>query len=254
MADHGRQLSSEDRQLLCQVFADDLSMLAALHDREPDGVMLRSLREQEFPDGLGLGLISDQGGQAVEFLRQALNGIPEVPDQALLDELAADFANIYLNFGVQASPEESVWIDDENLTCQDSMFQVRNWYARHGLGAADWRVRPDDHLVLELRFLSHLFAGEATLKRLREAARFMDEHLLRWLGQFAQRVAGRCDTAYFAGVAMLTGAYCEELRDLLAIILNEPRPSQEEIDERMRPRRPVEEVPVRFMPGIGPAV
>ena len=71
---------------------------------------------------------------------------------------------------------------------------------------------------------------------------------------FAQRVASRCDTAYFAAAALLTGAYCEELRDLLAEVLDEPRPSVEEIDERMKPRHQTEAVPVSFMPGIGPAV
>ena len=34
----------------------------------------------------------------------------------------------------------------------------------------------------------------------------MDEHLLRWLPSFAQRVAVRCDTAYFAALALLTVA------------------------------------------------
>ncbi len=241
-------------KVFCQVVADDLAMLASLHDKEPDEVFLQALREDGFPDGLGLKLIGENGLLAVDLMKQGLATLPDPIDEATLDELAADYADIYLNYGIQASPEESVWIDEENLICQDTMFQVRSWYESHGLAAPDWRMRPDDHLVLELQFLSHLFDNEPTEDSLREAAQFMDEHLLRWLANFGNRVGQRCATSYFAGIATLTSVYCDELRDLLANILNEPRPGQEEIDERMAPGREREEVAVSFVPGIGPAV
>ena len=241
-------------QKLCQFVAADIAMLAALHDREPDAALLAALREADFPRGLGLTLVGETGLQSIDLMQRVVATLPEAFDTATLNELAADFASIYLNHGIHASPEESVWIDEENLICQDSMFQVRTWYEQYGLAAEDWRIRPDDHLVLQLQFLSHVCLHNPTVSGLREAARFMDEHLLRWLMSFSQRVAARCNTAYFAAVAMLTGAYCEELRDLLAMVLAQPRPSVQEIEERMKPRREAEAVPVSFMPGMGPAV
>ena len=56
--------------------------------------------------------------------------------------------------------------------------------------------------------------------------------------------------------ALLVGAdeAGEELRDLLADILQESRPTAAEIEKRMQSRRPAEEVPVEFAPGAGPAV
>lgn len=234
--------------------ADDLNMLASLHNCEPDSELLKTLRSEKFPTGLGLKLESDQGRQACELMAVALEALPDPIGEETINELAADYASIYLNHGIQASPEESVWIDEENLTHQDSMFQVRSWYARYGLSAPNWRIRPDDHLVLELQFIAHLISHAATQESLREAARFMDEHLLRWLMPFAGRIAARCEIPYFAATAMLTGVYCEELRDLLAEIVDEPRPSQEEIGERMKPKHQPEPVPVKFMPGTGPAV
>ncbi|MEN8167669.1 MAG: molecular chaperone TorD family protein [Pseudomonadota bacterium] len=245
---------AEALKAFSQALADDMTMLTTLHDKEPDEALLLALREDAFPQGLGLRLIGEGGSQAVDLMERALGALPKQVDDAVLNELAADYANIYLSYGIQASPEESVWIDEEKLSCQESMFQVRAWYEQYGLMAENWRVRPDDHLVLQLQFLAHLFSSVQTETHLEEAARFMDEHLLRWLSAFSERVAGRCDTPYFAGAALLTSAYCEELRDLLAGILEAPRPSPEEIEERMRPRRKPEEVPVSFMPGMGPAV
>lgn len=241
-------------QTLCDFVATDLAMLATLHDKEPDARLLNALRKADFPHGLGLTLVGKSGLQSVDFMQRVVANLPTAFDSDTLNELAADYAGIYLNYAIHASAEESVWIDEENLACQGSMFQVRSWYEQYGLGVENWRLRPDDHLVLQLQFLSHLFAHTPTLAGLQEAARFMDEHLLRWLMSFAERVAARCSTAYFAAVAMLTGAYCEELRDLLAGVLAEPRPSADEIEARMKPRRQAEAVPVSFMPGMGPAV
>ncbi|MEW7977142.1 MAG: molecular chaperone TorD family protein [Candidatus Sedimenticola endophacoides] len=249
----GSGLTAELKEL-CQAVSEDFAMLASLHNKEPDAELLRLLRDERFPEGLGLRLVEERGAQAVAFMQRALSALPDQMGQADLDELAADYADIYLNHGIQASPLESVWTDDENLVCQDSMFQVREWYQQHGLMSTDWRIIPDDHLVLQLQFLSHLFAAGKTMDDLREIARFMDEHLLRWLTSFAERVAGRCATPYFAGIALLTGAYSEELRELLVSILDEPRPSPEEIEDKMRPRRVEEPVEVKFIPGMGPVV
>jgi len=200
---------------------------------------------------LGLELRSSTGQEALRALAAALAGLPATLDQAVLDQLAADYADIYLTHGYGASPHESVWLDEDHLMRQEPMFQVRAWYARHGLTTGDWRNRPDDHLALQLQFLAHLFALEQG-DTLAEAARFMDEHLLRWLPRFARRVAERCRTLFFAALALLTDAYCEELRELLALILAEPRPTSEEIEQRMKPARTAPRAPSSFVPGQGP--
>lgn len=231
--------------------AEDLRLLALLHDREPDTALLLGLRKIGFPACLTLTLDDEAGAEGAALMRQAL---AESPQQASLDDLAADYAGIYLNHHIGASPQESVWIDEDSLACQQSMFQVRACYASHGLEVPDWRLRADDHLVYQLQFVAQLLGKDHDLQSLEEAAIFMDEHLLRWLGNFGERVLKRCSTAYFAGAAAVTAAYCEELRDILAELLQQPRPSFAEIEKRMQPRRQQQAVPVAFVPGLGPAV
>lgn len=234
--------------------AEDLQLLAILHDREPDAQLLQQLRHADFPTVLGLKLESESGLQAIDLMQRAIASLPEAITTRFLDELAADYASVYLNHNIHASPEESVWLDEDSLICQDSMFQVRSWFERYGLEISNWRIRPDDHLVYQLQFIAHLLEKQDGMESLLQTATFMDEHLLRWLEDFGQRVSQRCDTPYFAGVAALTAAYCEELRELLSEILQQPRPSKKEIEERMQPARHTEPVPVKFVPGIGPAV
>jgi TorA maturation chaperone TorD len=197
--------------------AEDLQVLALLQERELSQTLLEDLRQAHFPDNFGLRL---QGEEACELMRQVMANLPEPIDLPLLDDLAADFAAIYLNNSFHASPYESVWLSEDHLTHQESMFQVRQWYDKYDLVAENWRTRADDHIVLQLQFLAHLFSLDDQQETLSEAARFLDEHPLRWVDQFARRVAARCQTPFYAGLSLFVAQYLKELRELLAEILS----------------------------------
>lgn len=243
---------AETLALFREAVAQDLNTLATLHHAELNDALLGELAAANFPDGIGLRLLGDDGMRAIVLMRQAMAELRAPLAPAVQDELAVDYAAIYLTYGYHASPCESVWLDQENLAMQAPMFQVREFYKLFDLVAANWRTRPDDHLVLELLFLAALFRDEHP-QALPEAARFLDTHLLRWLPLFGQRVATRCATPFYAGTALLTAAYCDELRDLLADLLGEARPSAEEVEARMRPRQVAEVAPVTFFPGLAPS-
>lgn len=229
----------------------DLMTLARLHDRELDRDAVTALQCDAFPASLAFRLQSEQAVGAIELLATAVSEIDA--EAATLDELAADFASIYLNHGIGAAPCESVWLDDDGLAMQQPMFDVRAAFARHGLQAPDWRKRSDDHLVLQLHFLGVLFDRHDT-EALAAAADFLDDHALRWIPDFAARVAARAATPFYAGLAALTACYLDELRDVLAQVLGDARPSAEEIEQR---NRVVEEVPLpmpgAYVPGSAPS-
>lgn len=231
--------------------ARDLGLFAFLHHQELDNERLAAIEAQGDPIELSLRLASAEAKSALIALNHGMADLRQGA-KALLDEHAAEFAAIYLTHGFGASPCESVWIDEDGLALQEPMFQVREWYARYGLAVGDWRLRSDDHLVSQLEFVGLLFEM-GTPEALTDAARFLDEHLLRWVGDFAGRVAARAATPFYAGLALLTAVYLDELRDILARLLDAPRPSAEEIDERMRPGRSslrgCEETPLAFAPG-----
>jgi TorA maturation chaperone TorD len=234
--------------------ADDAEMLAWIHSREIAPSMLLELRAIGFPDNLALLPNGSRAKEAWTAMRSAIGPLPQDGQEQAFDQLAADYAAIYLTAAYGVSPCESAWFDDDHLVCQDAMFQLREIYRAAGLCAADWRRRPDDHLVLQLAYISHAVRSVKNLDDWRGIARVMDEHLLRWLPEFAARIAHRCETAFYAGLAVLTIAWCDEFRDLIAAQLDEPRPSREEIELRLQPARHADAVPLNFMPGIGPTV
>lgn len=237
-----------------QALADDASTLALLHERELDAEVIADLRRLNFPYNLAL-LPLGQTESAYQFMREALAQLPPSLDAATLDQLACDYAAIYLNGSLNVSPSESVWVSDDHLACQDAMFELRERYAAIGLRSPDWRKRPDDHLCYQLHYLARRLAmleqAPPTLG-LEELATFLDDHLLRWLADFAGKVAQRCDTPLYAALNLLTSAWVEQLREHMMQALGTPRPTQEQV--ALRRRKPVEAVPMVFVPGTGPTL
>ena len=238
---------------LAAVIAEDAEALAALHDRELTPGLLVALRETGFPGSLGLLPASAPAVDAWRAMAQSLADLPATPDTATMDELASEYAAIYLTGAYGASPYESVWTDDDHLTCQTAMFQLRDIYAAAGLVATDWRHRADDHLVLQLLYIGHAARTATTIEHWRTLARTLDEHLLRWLAEFAARVALRATSSFYVGLAVLTVGWLETLRDALAGLLREPRPSRDAIEARLHPSVESPAEPIAFLPGSGPS-
>ena len=232
--------------------ADDAESLAVLHDRELDAATIAALKQVGFPANLGLLPGSEAAADAWRFMAAALAELPAAPDAAALDELAAEYAAIYLTGAHGASPCESVWLDDDRLICQAPMFALRELYAQAGLAGADWRRRPDDHLVLQLLYVAQALRKADGDDACRALATMLDEHLLRWLPDFAARVAARTALPFHAALALLTAAWCDGLRDALADLLGTARPTRAAVEERLAQRKPAAAVPVAFMPGAGP--
>ena len=180
--------------------AEDLRALAWLHEMERAPAVLAELHRSGFPQTLSL---LPPTHEAVTQMAAALAAIADTTQDAAArctDDLAADYAGIYLTHAMRAAPYESVWRDEDQLMMQAPTFAVREFYTRHGMVVQNWRHQPDDHLSHELRFVALLLErGER-----REASRFLRTHLLAWLPLFTEKVALRAETRFYADLATLT--------------------------------------------------
>jgi len=247
--------------------AEDLEQLIRLHDRELDEITLKALREVSFPENFAL---LPRAG--TDLLHQALTvsetqggpGGPEEPGGAnensteappVLELLAADYAAIYLSCAFGASPYESVWLSEDQLACEQPMFELREIYARYGLGVSNWRQRYDDHFVLQMQFLLHQLRASDTDWPV--VGNILDEHLLYWIGDFAARVAARCNTPFYAGLLLATVDWLEQARDLIAEQASAPRLPRETVNARLQKKLAAQKesvAPLKFMPGgAGPS-
>lgn len=238
----------EAREAL-KAIADDLAFLARLHDRELDRDTLDRLATAPPASWFSLSLASEEARVGFELLTGFLADYDARPDgrQALVEALAADYADLYLTFGKRLSPTESFWLTEDHIERQEPMFEVRRWYHHHGLSARDWRKRPDDHLVHQLEFAAHLLV-EADPIQVKDAGRFLDRHLLRWSKSFLGGMARQAATPFYAGLGLVTEAALEAVRTVLEEITGEPRTLADQLPEN----RGNEAAEAAFLPGQAP--
>lgn len=196
------------------IWAEDLRLLAWLHVQERSLATLLELAAGGFPEGLAMGSTAETAA-----MRDALTALAEAADPAAQnDELAADFAAIYLTHAYRVSPCESVWRDEDHLAWQEPTFAVRDWYRRYDLAVSDWRALPDDHLAHQLEFIAWLLEKNEA----EAAARFMDAHLLTFLPDFCALVTERVATDFYRSLAGITQAAVVALRRQLPEVEPEP--------------------------------
>ena len=204
------------------LIADDLDLLARLHDRELDAEDLSELQATKPRDWFALPLSGEEADAGFTLLEDACRTFGDQTGDLLLDELAADFAGLHLTHGYRAAPNESVWMTEEGLERQEPMFEVRHWYRRYALAVPDWRIRADDHLVSQLAFVARLLRIATPEARV-DAGRFLDQHLMNWITDFAGKATMNCQTPFYAGLALVTLAHVQTLRSTLEALTGERR-------------------------------
>lgn len=232
------------------VCAADLRLLCRLHDREPDAGLLASLIDDDPHHWFGLRLSGAGADTGLALLQDFLleyATASATAKAATAEDLAAEYAELYLTFGKRLSPTESFWLTEDHMERQEPMFAVRDWYTHYGVAASDWRVRADDHLVNEMEFVALLLA-DGRLSAVRDAGRFLDRHLLRWSREFLGGIARRAASPYFAGVALVTEAALQMVRDIVEQVSGEARQSAAEASAGNAAK--LSEAP--FVPGLEP--
>lgn len=155
---------------------------------------------------------------------------PELLEKDNIDQLAADFANLYYGPGsLKAPPWESVYLSDKGLVFQDETIEVRKEYMRNNLLPEKYKDEPDDHIALELDFMAHL--STTTSKNLREENfreakkylkkqyDFLKNHLSLWVGRFSKNTVKNARLDYLRGMAqMLDGFISLDMKTIEALI------------------------------------
>lgn len=190
-------------------------LLSKIIYSEPDEAWLNSLIAQDVFSEVPLGADEIETQQGLDLLRKWVNEQNGSVSKAALDVLKADYLTLFIGPGKMHAPLwESVYFSDEHLVFQERTLDVRKWYRRFGLEVERLNAEPDDHIGLELAFMSRLTAlalkaGEennaADFGQFLAAQReFFSEHLLQWGPAFSALVIEKARTDFYRGIGHLT--------------------------------------------------
>lgn len=175
-------------------------LLSTVFRRPLDAAKLARLRTDEMRTALAAARI-DPGA---EFTAT------EVGD--LLDRLAIDYTRLFHGPEERRSPYESIQTGASDTLMGEPAQCLRRFMAENGFEMADRGELPD-HISVELALMATLAEREAAAIAAGETAtaakasalqrRLMGEHLGRWAEAFADQVAARAETRFYAAMAEL---------------------------------------------------
>ena len=173
-----------------------------------------------------LELRSERRGleQELASLRKTL---AEVTDwEAFVEHLNIEYTRLFEGPGqAPAPPYASFYLNDGRLMGPETL-AVRRKYIQWGVASVHMGRMPDDHIALELAFMSYL-CGEASDSLAREEegrwkalieahTDFLRNHLLTWAPRFCSNMLSATQDAFFANLSRLTQAYLEDDIESLA--------------------------------------
>jgi putative dimethyl sulfoxide reductase chaperone len=140
------------------------------------------------------------------------------------EKLLNDYSRLFQSNGIPlVKLYESQYTEEENSDTDVKKDNVTEFYNSYGW-VSKFRGRiDDDHLGIELLFLTRLIEkylvleDEASRTEMRsEIQRFIDRHLLSWIPEMNEQIQRNANTLCYKGIGTLIYACAEDIRNILS--------------------------------------
>ena len=136
-----------------------------------------------------------------------------------LEPVSVAHAKLFLGpFEIAAAPWATFYLDPEQRLMGPATLYASEAYAAAGLGPGKGPRDAADHVTHELEFMYYLAFQEATTDDpawLERQERFWNEHLGRWLPEFAEAIRRADAHPFYQSLADVLLAFCEREDALL---------------------------------------
>jgi TorA maturation chaperone TorD len=185
--------------------------LAAVYRQELTSELLQQMKDNRFQE-----ILSTLG---IEFS----NGFFKKPEKELLENLAVEYAYLFIGPGKHISPHESVHHQKEGVQSGqlwgELTAEVKRIIESSGLEYKSEFTGMPDHISVELEYMQHVVEREAqaweadddqtALLCLKNEKQFVDEHLLGWVPDFCEKVIEAAESPFYREMARLTRSFIE---------------------------------------------
>lgn len=140
-----------------------------------------------------------------------------------IEDLSVEFARLFLGpKNPPAVPYASFYLSESKTVMTDVTSNVRKRYLDAGMAVKDLYSTPDDHIGIELEFISYLTekiidlyedGNQAEASKLFEIRNnFIKEHMSLWIPLFVEKILEFSKEIYYKGAAIILEEVVEELK------------------------------------------
>ena len=135
------------------------------------------------------------------------------------DDLMWEYRRLFIGPGAKpAPPWGSVYTDRECVVFGGTTLELRAWMREHGVARTADEKTPEDHIGLMLALMAWLAQNQPA-----DLSEFLSLHLLTWAGHFLDELADAAEHPFYKGLACLTKASLDGVRETLGLEVVEPR-------------------------------
>jgi len=181
-------------------------LMSRVFSDKPTAALLKGMKEPKMQESMA--------SFEVPFDEEFLAG----DDEQQAEELAVEYARLFLATGSHIAPYESVfvrgWAEDKPQLWGEATVEVSKFYEQAGLELREGQT--PDHLGIELEAVAVMAECEAARRESGDAAgaagleelqrRFCQEHLKRWVPEFCEAVSRQAESGFYRGMADLTAS------------------------------------------------
>lgn len=182
---------------------------------EPSGPLFDAVTSDHTRDALGLWLDESDLSDYLSLLAEVKAALAKDREKTL-DRLKGEYTALFIGPDkLPAPPWESVYRSEERIIFQESTLKVRRAYLEYEFLPANYPHEADDHLAMELDFMTHL--SKMTLECFEEEKypevsrllssqkEFLEEHLLVWIADFSREIQNAKTHYFYPRLTVLTG-------------------------------------------------
>ncbi len=192
-------------------------LLATIYHKEITKELLKQIKHPKF-----LEVLSDQGVKLE-------NDILQRPENELIEDLAVEYARLFLGPAKHISPHESIHRDtgdgDWGQFWGKSTVEVKKFIETAGLEYKSEYTGLPDHISVELEFMQKVSRREAqaweendndgALYCLKMERKFIEEHLVKWIPIFCDKVISEAEMSFYREMTKLTKSLVEHFSSIL---------------------------------------
>ena len=202
---------NQERTAVARQRSNVYGLLATVYRQEVTSGLLQQIKDPQF-----LGVLSALGIQLGDDFFQKHEG-------ELLEDMAVEYTRLFLGPGKHISPHESVHHQrndaEQGQLWGQSTVEVKRFIESSGLDyRSEYRGLPD-HISVELEFMQQVTLREEQAWReedkdqalycLKIEKKFIEEHLIRWIPIFCEKVIREAELPFYREMAALTRNFME---------------------------------------------
>jgi len=201
----------QERKAVAGQRSNVYGFLATVYRQEVTSDLLCRIKDPQF-----LGVLS---GLGVELASNFFEG----PEKELLEDLAVEYAGLFLGPGEHISPHESVHYEGESAQSGqlwgEATVAVKKFIEFAGLSyESEYKGLPD-HISVEFEFMRQVTRREeqawgeedeeGAIYCLKIQKKFIEEHLVRWIPRFCEKIIRVAELPFYREMAALTRNFIE---------------------------------------------